>query len=551
MPKPEVIGDIVSRAANERRTVAQWLEHSLSGWVELAPELSRVAELYAERKRASNAMDFDDLLGLWLRLLESDPDVLARQQRRFQWILVDEYQDTNQIQSDLVDLLAAQHRNLMAVGDDSQSIYSWRGANFRNILEFPKRYPEARVFKIEVNYRSTPEILAVANASIALNTRQFAKQLTPARRPGIKPVLVPCEDGHQQAAFVGQRIMELNEEGVSLREIAILYRSHFHALEVQLELTRRGIPFVITSGIRFFEQAHIKDVAAWLKLLVNPVDELAFKRIALMLPGVGPKAADKLWLAFRAGWREAVDAGGEAAASIPAAFMKAGDRAPKKSSLAWANVATTLAQLLSAEVGGRPGRMVRLIVEAFYREYAMETFPNPDLRLEDLTQLATYGDQFESNADFLTQLSLLSNLESEADQKAKAGDDDRVRLSTVHQAKGLEFAAVFVIMLGDGLFPSARSLEDPDAGEEERRLFYVAVTRARDELYLTYPLLRITPGQGMTLLAKSRFLDEVPSALLDEWSLRSGAAWSVPGTRAGDSARSSDGLASDGVDDPF
>ncbi len=518
LPKPEVIADVLSRAANERCAVPSWLERHHSAWSELAPQLARVGELYTERKRAANVMDFDDLLCLWLRLLEGDAEVLARYQRRFQWILVDEYQDTNQIQSDLIDLLAAQHRNVMAVGDDSQSIYSWRGANFRNILEFPKRYPDARVFKIEVNYRSTPEIIAVANAAIASNTQQFAKQLTPARRPGIKPVLVPCEDGHQQAAFIGQRVLELAEEGVVLREIAILYRSHFHALELQLELTRRGIPFVITSGIRFFEQAHIKDVSAWLKLLANPTDELAFKRLVLLLPGVGPKAADKLWSAFgtalREGAQEAVAAG------VPPALVSIRDRVPKKAALDWANLATTFAQLLDPSVGGRPGRMIRLIVEAFYDDYAEQNFPNSGQRLEELEQLAAYGDQFETNADFLTQLSLLNNLEADAEQRTTSGDDDRIRLSTVHQAKGLEFAAVFVIMLGDGLFPSARSLEDPDACEEERRLFYVAVTRARDELYLTYPLLRLTPGQGASLISKSRFLDEVPSGLLDEWTLR-------------------------------
>ncbi len=186
----------------------------------------------------------------------------------------------------------------MVVGDDAQSIYAWRGANFANILEFPKRYPGAKVFKIETNYRSTPEILKVANAAIAANRNQFTKQLAPARKSGVKPALVACMDAAQQAAFVAQRVLELRDEGTSLNQMAVLYRSHFHALELQLELTRRNIPFTITSGIRFFEQAHIKDATAYLKLVVNPQDEIAFKRLAQLLPGIAAKGAEKMWKKF-------------------------------------------------------------------------------------------------------------------------------------------------------------------------------------------------------------------------------------------------------------
>src|SRR5947207_10030894 len=209
-------------------------------------------------------MDFVDLLVLWLQLLQDHEEVRERYQRRFQFILVDEYQDTNKLQSDLIDTLAARHHNVMVVGDDAQSIYAWRGANYQNILKFPERYPGAKIYKIETNYRSTPEILGVANAAIAANVRQFAKQLAPARKSGSKPVLVICNDSSEQAAFVAQRVLELRAEGAELNKMAVLYRSHFHALELQLELTRRNIPFSITRGIRFFEQAHLKDAAGQL-----------------------------------------------------------------------------------------------------------------------------------------------------------------------------------------------------------------------------------------------------------------------------------------------
>ena len=524
LPKVEALADLLSRAANERRSVSDVIARYHPGVEAAQPEIEKVAALYAQRKRAANVVDFDDLLGLWLRLLEDHEEIRERYQQRFQFVLVDEYQDTNRIQGDLIDLLAARHRNIMVVGDDSQSIYSWRGADFRNILEFPRRYPGAQVFKIEVNYRSTPEILAVANAAIASNTGQFHKELPAARRSGLKPSQVACEDAIQQAAFVGQRIMELHEEGVALPQIAVLYRSHFHALEMQLELTRRGIPFVITSGIRFFEQAHIKDVAAWLKLVANPTDELAFKRVALLLPGIGPKAAEKLWSAFGSAHGSAMARAGGSPVPVAESLIAIRTIVPKKAVTAWANLATTFSQLEQPPAAGRPADMIGLVVEAFYEEYAGATFRNAHARLDDLEQLASYGAQFASVTDFLTQLSLLTNLEAEAEQRPASADDDRVRLSTIHQAKGLEFQVVFVIMLCETLFPSGRSLERPEAIEEERRLFYVAVTRAKDELYLTHPLLRVTPGQGMAILTKSRFLHEVPADLVEEWNLRPYAA---------------------------
>ncbi|MGE3312487.1 MAG: ATP-dependent helicase, partial [Limisphaerales bacterium] len=509
-PKVEVIADLLSRVTNERVPLSTILERRQMGFEGLQEPIARVLALYEDRKRSANVMDFDDLLALWLRLMEDNDAVRDRYQRRFQFVLVDEYQDTNRIQSDLIDLLAGRHRHVMVVGDDSQSIYSWRGANFRNILDFPKRYPGSKVYKIETNYRSTPEILAVANAAISGNMEQFAKELVAARKSGIKPVLIPCEDAQQQAAFVGQRVVEAHEEGVALSEIAVLYRSHFHALEVQLEFTRRNIPFVITSGIRFFEQAHIKDVTAWLKLSANPNDELAFKRVALLLPGIGPKAAEKLWAAFVEARARADGSGGNTAVPVAPLLMAAAGVAPKKAAAAWAGVAVTVAQLGDPAVAGRPGPMIRLVLEAFYKDHARATFANADQRLEDLNQLAVYAGQFESLTEFLTQLSLLNNMDAEAEKEAKRGDDDRVRLSSVHQSKGLEFGVVFAIMLCDGLFPSARSLEDDSAIEEERRLFYVAVTRAKDELYLSYPLLRHTQSQGVSLLSPSRFLSEIP-----------------------------------------
>jgi DNA helicase II / ATP-dependent DNA helicase PcrA len=532
-PKPEVLAEIFSLCLNTHKSIDAVLGEQYGHFTHLNTQIVELHQRYAARKKTANAMDFDDLLVLWLRLLKDHPEVREQYQRRFQFLLVDEYQDTNGLQSDLIDLLAARHNNVMVVGDDAQSIYAWRGANFQNILEFPKRYPKANVYKIETNYRSTPEILNVANAAIGANVHQFAKQLAPARKPGLRPGLVVCSDASQQASFVAQRVLELREEGGELNRMAVLYRSHFHALELQLELTRHNIPFTITSGIRFFEQAHIKDVTAYLKLVVNPQDELAFKRLVQLLPGIGGKGADKLWKQFSGPVDPAGSASPEgkgapdtaainASVETPCAFrlQRCSTQVPKKAAVAWAQFVATIAQLEGKEVRGNASSMLRLVLEAGYEDYLEENYANYRSRLEDLEQLAVFARQFPTIHDFLTQLALLTNVEAE-DDKPRSNDDEQLRLSTIHQAKGLEFDVVFIIMLCDGLFPSGRSLESQEGEEEERRLFYVAITRARNELYLSYPLIRAGYGAGGDLVQHpSRFLHEIPKDLIEEWNLR-------------------------------
>lgn len=532
-PKAEVLNEIFSLAVNTHASVSEVLANQYGHFSLLAAQVADLQRRYEERKRAGNVMDFDDLLVLWLRLLQEQKEVREQYQRRFQFILVDEYQDTNKLQSDLIDLLGARHHNVMVVGDDAQSIYAWRGANFQNILKFPERYPGAKIYKIETNYRSTPEILNVANAAIGANLQQFAKQLSPARKAGARPALVACADAGVQARFVAQRVLELREEGVPLNRMAVLYRSHFHALELQLELTRHNIPFSITSGIRFFEQAHIKDVTSYIKLVTNPKDELSFKRIVQLLPGIGAKAAGKLWKRFTEpvavsdSRREQDGRPDDGVAPKPAAspfvalqLQRSASQVPKKATVAWAQLVATVAQLEDKEIRNNASEMIRLVLEAGYEEYLEENYANFRSRLEDLEQLAVFARQFPTIDEFLTQLSLLTNVEAEDDQP-RGTDDEQLRLSTVHQAKGLEFDVVFVIMLCDGLFPSSRSSETKEGEEEERRLFYVAITRARNELYLSYPLIRAGYGAGGDLAQHpSRFLHEIPTELVEDWNLR-------------------------------
>jgi DNA helicase-2/ATP-dependent DNA helicase PcrA len=513
-PKADVLNEIFSLAANTHRTIEELVEGQFSYFSQFVEQITDQQKRYVARKRATNGMDFDDLLALWLKLLQEHADVREHFQRRFQFILVDEYQDTNKLQGDLIDLLAARHHNVTVVGDDAQSIYAWRGANFANILDFPKRYPGAKVFKIETNYRSTPEILNVANAAIAANVNQFAKELSPARKSGVKPALVACTDAGQQATFIAQRALELREEGTSLNQIAVLYRSHFHALELQLELTRRQIPFSITSGIRFFEQAHIKDATAYLKFVANPKDEVSFKRLALLLPGIGAKGADKLWQSFQIEIQSQ-----KSKTPIAVALQDSIARVPKKAVLNWAQFTATIAQLEDETTRRNAAKMLRLVMDAGYDDYLKETYDNYQRRLDEIQQLAEFAFQFGTVEEFLTQLALLTNVEAEADPQ---DDSEKIKLSTIHQAKGLEFEVVFVIMLCDGLFPSSRSTESNDGEEEERRLFYVSVTRAKNELYLCYPLIRGGFGQSGSDVyqSPSRFLSEIPKDLINEWNLR-------------------------------
>jgi DNA helicase-2/ATP-dependent DNA helicase PcrA len=523
-PKGEVLADIYSYAINTGRAIGEVLAEKYPYFIPLEAEIESLQKKYEERKRSANSLDFDDLLVKPLRLMQGTPSVAAYYQDRFQFILVDEYQDTNHIQADFIAILGARHQNVMVVGDDAQAIYSWRGADFQNILDFPKRYPGAVVYKIETNYRSVPEVLDVANAAIAGNARQFHKNLHASREGGhAKPGLVPLSDSSQQAQFVTQRILELRDEGMDLNEIAVLYRAHYHSMELQIELTRHGIPFAITSGLRFFEQAHIKDVAAFLKLVVNPRDEVAFKRMARLLPGIGARSAEELWNGIypRLGDDPAPgEEGGVQAVSFGSyKALMFDQKVPAKSRKSWQQLVYTLDEIAPHGQAHPPAEMIEAVIEAVYDDYLKSKFPNYEARREDLQVLQNYARQYQKAAEFLDQLALVTSLETEGELGTRTEDDEMVNLSSVHQAKGLEWRVVFVIWMADGMFPSSRSLESDAAIEEERRLFYVAVTRARDELYLTYPLMKLNAGYGEMFQRPSRFLGEVPAGLLEEWSV--------------------------------
>jgi DNA helicase-2/ATP-dependent DNA helicase PcrA len=509
-PKAEVILNIVSAALNSAMTVEEVLDDSYPELLAARGDVLKVAAAYAERKRALPAMDFDDLLVHALHLLESNAEVLARYQEQFLHTLVDEYQDTNALQARIVDLLAAKHRNLMVVGDDFQSIYGWRGADIENIMSFPVRYPDCRTCRLETNYRSVPQILSVANACMAHATEQFQKTLRPVRKAGRRPMVVRPRDAESQAFYAVQQVEEWRRKGRRYSEMAVLYRAHFHSLEVQLAFDRERIPYVLTSGIRFFEQAHIKDVCSPLRLMANPADALAFARLIQLLPGVGPKTAANMWSKL----------GGRFTAADPAQRAAVSAALKPAAQAAWERIAAILGEAPPRMLAGGGAELVDRFVRDFYEHYAHMTFDNAPQRIDDLHGMVDYAAHYESAEEFLSEVALLTNLDAEPDEHG-GEQPDAVRMSTVHQAKGLEWGSVLLIWLTDGMFPSSRTMNESLDGEaEERRLFYVAVTRAKDELHLCMPEVRRPRDGGVMPCPPSRFVIEIPPEMMEpvsEW----------------------------------
>ena len=518
-PRGRVLESIFALAADTDKSVADTVLNRYSYLADRVGEIEQIAAHYEERKKEIQAVDFSGLLSLTRDLLAENEEVRRELQTRFRYILVDEYQDTNKVQADLVDLLAGEQKNVTVVGDDAQSIYSFRGAHFENIITFPERYPAARLFRLEENYRSTANILSLANASIAHNKRQFEKNLKTTRGEGMKPALVAARDAMQQADFVVDRTLALRDEDeVPLSQIAVLYRAHYHSMELQMELTRRGIPFEIRSGLRFFEQRHIKDVTAFLRLVNTPADELAWKRALKLLPGVGDVTAHRVWEQVRI-YEE------------PFSFLASGSvgslpgNARKSFELFRKLVVDLTGAPRAADGAGQsalpPTEMINLVLDRFYQDYVENTFEDAEARIEDVRQLAEYAVQYEEATAFLSELALMGT--AAAAGPAAPGDqdepDESMVLTSVHQAKGLEWKVVFLLWLTDTRFPSTRSLADPEGEEEERRLFYVALTRAKDELYMCQPMLESERWNMGAFSRLSRYVEELPNDLYERWLL--------------------------------
>jgi DNA helicase-2/ATP-dependent DNA helicase PcrA len=512
-PKPSVVQHFLSYAFNVGRPIAEVVAArypNLEDWVE---ELGRTADRYAQRKLVTNCMDYDDLLGQWSRLIRDFPEPRKAIASRFRHLLIDEMQDTNTVQADLIETLAREGSgNLTAVGDDAQSIYGFRGANYDNILKFAERNPTARVFALEVNYRSTPEIVAFTNASIAHNASGFGKTLVSARPQGPRPVLVPAENADEEAEFVCQQVLEWHEQGIGLGSMAVLYRNHYDSVLLQAELVTRGIPYTVRSGLKFFEQAHVKDVLAYLRVIANGKDEAAWRRLLLLLPGIGPAKSATLFNRLA----RADDALKELATAETMKLV------PAKGKGHFAAFVADLRRIQATKPEEHPADAIEAILQGGYREVVRSRYERPDQRIADLEQLAILASKYDSLERLLADLLLAGDIYG-AETLGAEEPEEHLVLSSIHQAKGLEWAKVFVIRLVEEGFPNARALGDPGGEEEERRIFYVAITRARDELFLTYPILLRRGSWSMSTLTKpSRFVTEVDPALVEPVVLESG-----------------------------
>ncbi|MEB2284507.1 MAG: ATP-dependent DNA helicase [Polyangiaceae bacterium UTPRO1] len=504
-PRKQTLAEIFSMAVNKGTTVVDLVTAAYPHLVEELPDLLRVYARYTEFKEAKQLLDYDDLLVRLRNALAERTELAARLGREYRYLMVDEYQDTNALQADIVRLLAAPHGNVMVVGDDAQSIYAFRGADFRNILAFPTLFPAARVVTLDQNYRSTPPILDLANEIINRAPHRYTKNLFSERAPGDKPGLVRALTEPEQSRFVAQRILELREEGVPLQDIAVLFRSSFHSFDLELELGRRDIPFVKRGGFRFIETAHVKDVLAHLRVVANPADAVSWNRILLLLDGVGPKKAGDILatLAGPAPWERLAEA-----------------RARGQSAAALARLADVLADVSRTADPGEQVSRVLAYYEPVLRRVYRDDHPK---RTRDLEHFASIACRYRATGQLLADMALEPPTDSVGGILA-AGDEDEglVTLSTIHSAKGLEWHTVFVLWAADGRFPSPYTVGDDADLEEERRLMYVAVTRAKDLLYLTYPIEIWDRGAGVVFGKPSRFIADLdeeilePIALVDE-----------------------------------
>jgi DNA helicase-2/ATP-dependent DNA helicase PcrA len=505
-PSPAVVQDLLSLVQNTERSLADIVEERRPEFLNALGSLEAIQREYTHRKKRNNSMDFDDLLVQLLRVLRDHPAERKKLSRQFRYILVDEYQDTNRLQASIVQLLAEHHKNLLVVGDDAQSIYSFRGADIGNILEFPKRFSKSTTMSLTRNYRSTQPILDCANAVITNNPEQFPKTLIHVREGDVRPALVPAASPKQEAEFVAQKILELRDEGVSLNDIAVLFRATHQSQTLEFELTKRDIPYEYRGGVRFFERAHIKDVLAHLKILDNPTDEVSWLRVLTLQVGIGAQTA--------ADCVEKIRAARGLPSSLPALALPL----PKRAMVGWQRLQRTFATLLGKSARQDPSALVSAVANGEYREYLANQYPNADERLADLEQLALFAKQYRALRPFLAEVSLQEAFAVQGGSPAVA-DDEAVVLSTIHQAKGLEWDAVFCIHLIEPGFPNARAMAEEGGLSEERRLFYVAITRAMTKLFLCYPIASDYQLLSLRLHEPSRFLRELDTTLLEEYEL--------------------------------
>ena len=495
-PKKHTILDIYSKAVNKNIPSVDIIASEYKQFEHCTEKINEIIRKYNEYKRTNSILDYDDLL-LYLRtLLESNPEVRKKLSNQYKYIMVDEYQDTNTIQAQIIKLLASEHNNVMAVGDDSQSIYSFRGANFKNILEFPEIFPNTKIIKLEQNYRSSQNILALANEILLKAREKYTKNLFSTIENPIKPAIISASDMKTEAEFIVQRVLELSEEeDIPLNDICVLARSARMTYNLEIELAKKSIPYKKFGGMKFIETAHVKDIIAHLRVILNPSDIISYTRILLLLDGIGSQSANKL---------------------LP--VLKEGDVKGKKLPVKNPEAVIKLTELINSSQKDifNPAKIVKQVIN-YYEPILMDKYDDYTKRQKDLEHFLVLSEKYSSLEDFLSDLALEPPDSSVEDVQEGATKDEYLTLSTIHSAKGLEYKAIFIIGAVDGRFPSLYSFNTVEELDEELRLMYVAVTRAKTHLAITYPIDMFDHATGMVLSKPSRFLDGIGQDILEKW----------------------------------
>lgn len=501
-PKKSTILDIYSKTINKDIPIENIVKKEYKQFEHCTEKLIEIANAYNNYKKERSMLDYDDLLLYLKALLMSNEEVRKQISRKYKYVLIDEYQDTNSIQAQIVRLIASEHNNVTAVGDDSQSIYSFRGANFKNILEFPNLYQNTKIVTLEQNYRSSQNILDFANKILEQAKEKYSKELFSTIQSSEKPAMICCENTHAEGEFVVQRILEFcNEDGLSLDDIAVLSRSASLMFDVETQLVKQKIPYRKIGGLKFTETAHVKDITAYLRIILNPYDEISLNRILLLQKGIGASTINKLLPVLTIQGSKAT------AEMLP---VKPSQRA---------DLGNLLSLLSDARNQIADPKAVTEKVLAYYEPILMEHYDDASKRLKDFDHILYLSSKYLNLEDFLSDMALEPPDSSITDTEEGAVMDECLTLSTIHGAKGTEYKAVFVIGAVDGRFPSMYSFNSEEELDEELRLFYVAVTRAKTYLYVSYPIDMFDRATGMVLSKPSRFTEHISPEILERWEL--------------------------------
>lgn len=499
-PKKSTLLDIYSKSINKVTPTKQIIADEFPQFAHCEDKIIEVHKAYVAYKRENSVLDYDDLLLYIKLLLENNDGLRKRLSNEYKYIMVDEYQDTNTLQADVIRLLASEHNNIMAVGDDAQSIYSFRGANFRNILDFPRLFENTKIIKLEQNYRSTQNILKLTNEIISKAKEKYTKNLFSNIVSPQVPALICAKDTQMEADFICQRILELLDEDISLSDICVLTRNARMSYNLEIELSKRAIPFQKFGGPKFMETAHIKDVVAHLRVILNPDDVISLTRILLLLKGVGASTVNNIMPIIKGDLKPDIKL------------------LPSNKSQSLTPLFNTLGQLRDYSTTKKPEEIVSAVIN-YYRPILKDKYDDFSKREKDLDHFEYLSTQYSNLEDFISDLALEPPDASVEGMYKKNSDDEALTISTIHSAKGLEWDSVFIIGAVDGRFPSAYSFNPEEEMDEELRLMYVATTRAKNNLYITYPVDMYDYSMNMVLSKPSRFLDGIPDDILERWDI--------------------------------